>query len=81
LPNATVNRAYSALLSATSGTTPYQWTITSGALPAGLTLDATSGSISGNPRAAGTRTFTVQVTDANSQAATATLTLTVSRRH
>ena len=81
LPNATVNRTYSASLSATSGTTPYQWTVTSGALPAGLTLDATSGRISGIPRATGTSTFTVQVTDANSQTATATLTLTVSRRH
>src|ERR1700755_771011 len=51
LPGGQVNRAYSATLVATGGTAPLSWTISSGALPAGLTL-ASSGAISGTPTAA-----------------------------
>jgi putative Ig domain-containing protein len=48
---------------ATGGTDAYLWTISSGALPGGLTLSQ-DGRISGTPTAAGTFTFTVEVTDA-----------------
>ena len=51
LPNGTVNTAYSQTLAATGGTGAYTWTLTSGTLPAGLSLNASSGLISGTPTA------------------------------
>src|SRR6185437_8997610 len=55
--------AYSQTLLATGGTAPYQWSITAGKLPAGLTLSPTGGIISGTPSVAGTAIFTATVTD------------------
>ncbi|HLL54699.1 MAG TPA: putative Ig domain-containing protein, partial [Myxococcaceae bacterium] len=68
--------AYSATLSATGGQAPYSWSITAGALPGGLTL-STSGSVAGTPTAAGSSSFTVQVTDANGASATRALTINI----
>jgi hypothetical protein len=51
LPNAVVGTAYSTTLAASGGTTPYAWSILSGALPAGLSLNASTGVISGTPTA------------------------------
>jgi hypothetical protein len=51
LPQAQVGVAYSTTLVATGGTTPYAWSILSGALPAGLSLNASTGVISGTPTA------------------------------
>jgi hypothetical protein len=51
------------MLAATGGTTPYTWSLSSGTLPAGLTLSA-AGVISGTPTTPGTYTITVKVTDA-----------------
>jgi hypothetical protein len=61
LPNGTVNSAYSYTLSASGGTTPYTWSIISGALPAGLSLNSSTGIISGTPTTVQTANFTVQV--------------------
>ncbi|HZN94696.1 MAG TPA: putative Ig domain-containing protein, partial [Myxococcales bacterium] len=47
LPNGVVGSAYLATLVAQNGQTPYTWSVTSGALPAGLTLDTSTGAISG----------------------------------
>jgi hypothetical protein len=71
-----VGTAYSQTLSA-SGTAPYTWTIAKGALPGGLSLDASSGSISVTPTAAGTSSVTIQVTDSTKATASAAFTLTV----
>ncbi|HUY09271.1 MAG TPA: G1 family glutamic endopeptidase [Candidatus Dormibacteraeota bacterium] len=68
LPTATVGSAYSTAMSAYGGTPPYFWTISVGALPAGLSL-STGGVISGTPTAASTFTFTVQVTDSSTPTA------------
>jgi hypothetical protein len=70
LPDGTQQTAYSATPTAAGGATPYSWSIASGSLPTGLSLNSSSGMISGTPQSAGTSTFTVQVTDANSQSAT-----------
>ena len=61
LPNGTVGVAYSAQLAAAGGTGSYSWSATG--LPAWLTLNASSGVLAGTPTAAGTYSFTVQVTD------------------
>jgi hypothetical protein len=76
LTAATVNFAYSATLAATGGVQPYKWTVTSGTLPAGLTLSST-GVISGIPTVVGSSTFTVQVADSQATPATATQILTL----
>jgi hypothetical protein len=76
LPNATVGTPYSATLAATGGTPPYTWS--DPGLPAGLTLNASTGAITGTPTTAGTSTFTVTVTDSVGGTATASLSLTVS---
>lgn len=77
LPAATVGTAYNRLLAATGGVKPFTWAVTAGALPTGLTLNATTGSISGIPTAPGTFSFTVQVTDSLGTAATQNLSITV----
>ena len=76
LPSAAVGTAYSQTLSA-SGTAPYTWAVAQGALPDGLSLDASSGTISGMPTAAGTSSVTIQVTDSTKATAAAAFTLTV----
>ena len=62
---------YSVKLSAAGGITPYQWSLASGSLPAGLKLKST-GVLSGTTTATGLDSFTVQVTDAEAPAVTAT---------
>lgn len=46
-------------------------------MPNGLTLNSSTGNISGTPTAQGTSTFTIQVTDANSQTNSRQYTLTI----
>jgi hypothetical protein len=66
LPNGTIGMAYSAVVKASGGCTPYKWTIASGALPAGVTAKAssttTSLNLTGSPTTAATYSFTVKVT-------------------
>ena len=62
LPNGTEGTSYSQTLTAT-GTTPITWSVTSGSLPAGLTLN-NDGTITGTPTAQGESTFTVTATNA-----------------
>ena len=70
LPSGTAGTAYSNPMTATGGTPAYTWSITTGTLPAGLTLAATTGIISGTPSASGTYNFTATVTDSGSPALT-----------
>ena len=81
LPSGQTGAAYSATLAATGGVSPYTWSLTSGTLPAGLTLNASTGAITGTPSAAVASTpLTFKVTDSSSPALTQTanLTLTIS---
>ncbi|HLH29859.1 MAG TPA: SBBP repeat-containing protein [Terriglobia bacterium] len=75
--NAIQNQQYSDTVTGTNGKFPYQWSVASGSLPAGLTLNPNDGTISGTATSTGTFSFTVQLTDANSQTATQTLTINV----
>jgi hypothetical protein len=63
LPPGTVGTAYNATLVATGGTGAKSWSVSSGALPTGLSLNASTGLISGTPTAPGASTFTVRVQD------------------
>ncbi len=81
LPNGQVNAAYSAALTAVGGASPYTWSLTSGTLPAGLTLNSSTGAIIGTPTVtANAQSLTFKVTDSSSPALvqSAKLTLTIS---
>jgi hypothetical protein len=60
--------------SVTGGTAPYTFSVT-GTLPGGLTLNTSTGAISGTPTASGT--FTLQVKDANGASAVTTCPFTI----
>jgi hypothetical protein len=77
LPGGTSGSAYSAMLAASGGTTPYTWSITSGALPRGLKLTASSGAISGTPTAVGNSSFSVQVKDSKNNTGTKALSISI----
>ena len=72
----TVGTAYTATLTASGGTAPYTWSVVSGTLPTGLTLNATGG-VSGTPTAAGNYSFTVQATDSTQATGQAAISLTI----
>lgn len=65
LPNGTVGTPYNELVSASGGTAPYTFSVSSGALPTGLVLNPTTGVISGTPTTAATFNFTITAADAN----------------
>ena len=77
LPNGVVNAAYSAKLTANGGTLPYTWSITSGTLPSGLTLNTAAGTITGMPTTAGAVSFTAHVQDASNPLQTVTKSLSI----
>jgi hypothetical protein len=77
LPSGTLDVAYSTTLAATGGTTPYTWSITRGNLPDGLSLNSSTGVISGTPTSTGLSIFDVTVTDANNNTNTKEFRLTI----
>jgi hypothetical protein len=81
LPSGSINEIYSATVNASGGSGPFSWSVTSGGLPSGLTLGASTGNsvtISGTLLAQGIFTFTIEVTDSAAASATSpSLTITV----
>ena len=78
LPGGTVGVAYSTTLAAGGGSGAYtNWAGVSGSFPFGLSINASSGVISGTPSIAGNYTFTVQVTDSSSNTAGKSFSLNV----
>ncbi len=63
LADGEIGAAYDEQFAATGGTLPYTWSIVSGALPAGLSMDS-DGEVTGTPTGAEVAVFTVRVTDA-----------------
>jgi hypothetical protein len=76
LPGGTVNSNYSGPLAVSGGTAPFAFTST-GSLPAGLTLNPSTGMISGVPTQAGTTTFSITVTDAGGCSSTRSYLVTI----
>ncbi len=76
LPDATVNSPYSQALLGVGGTPPYNFAVTDGSLPPGITLTP-SGVLTGTPRSIGQYSFTVQMNDSAGASVTKPLSLSV----
>ena len=72
-----VNNPFSATPTVSGGVTPYSFSVSSGTLPNGLTLNTTTGAITGTPTVQGG--FTLQVTDADTAVAATTCTFTITK--
>lgn len=59
----TENASYSGSATAAGGATPYTYSVFSGALPTGLSLNTSTGAVTGTPTTPGTFTFVIRVTD------------------
>ena len=79
-PSAEVGIRFGRTVSAKGGTGTFTWSLASGALPAGLALNPSSGAISGTPRAAGSFSFALTAKDGEGRVATANAALTIARR-
>src|ERR1700692_705202 len=64
LPFAKINTPYNAVLAVGGGSSPYYFSVKTGALPPGITLHPATGRFSGVPTTPGHYTFEVIVTDA-----------------
>lgn len=76
LPGGVTGVPWSQVLSTDAGSAPFTWSVTAGALPAGLTLSA-GGTLSGTPSAAGTSTFTLTAADSAGCTGSRSYTVTV----
>jgi len=65
LPSASLNLPYSTTLASFGGLKPVTWSIAAGALPAGLSLNPSTGQITGTPSSTATASFTVQCADSD----------------
>jgi Putative Ig domain len=81
LPNGTAGTFYTVTLATAGGTGPFAWGLAadSGALPPGLAIDPTLGTISGTATVPGAYPLDLQVTDAGGATATKQLTLTIAQ--
>jgi hypothetical protein len=68
LPVGSVNKPYNAALVVSGGSSPYNFSVKSGALPPGVSLNPATGTISGKPTTSGIFTFEVSVSDSTSLA-------------
>ena len=75
LPSSLYGTSYSQTIQAQGGSLPYNWVLTGGALPPGLSFN--NGAITGTPTSPGTYTFTVQVFDNSSHYISGTFSLTI----
>jgi len=63
LPAGAVNQSYNAVLAVSGGSSPYHFSVKTGVLPAGISLNPATGAFSGTPTTAGNFSFEVIVTD------------------
>ena len=69
LPHAIAGERYTQALEVSGGQPPHSWTVEEGALPAGVTLEQTTGVVEGTPQTPGKYRFAVQVADAKESGA------------
>jgi predicted hotdog family 3-hydroxylacyl-ACP dehydratase len=67
-PSSQIGVVYSQANAASGGTGSYTYAASAGALPAGLSLNTASGTVSGTPTAAGAFSYTIQVSDGSNTA-------------
>jgi uncharacterized protein (TIGR03437 family) len=77
LPGGAVGAAYNQTPGTNGGQGPFSWSIVSGRLPVGLSLNASSGQITGIPTQLGSNFFVLRASDASGSAATASLVIHV----
>ncbi len=65
-----VGNTYSSTPSTANGTAPFTWSLFGGSLPAGLSLNTSTGAVTGTPTAAGNSTATLRVVDGAGKVAT-----------
>ena len=80
LARAEVSRPFSQAQTAQGGLAPYTWSLASGTLPSGLTLDPATGTIRGIPLAAGAFPLTLAVKDTAGLTATVNVPLAVAKK-
>ncbi len=78
LPGGSTQQPYTTTLAAEGGVPPYTWTVSAGTLPNGLGISA-GGIISGTPTVAVNASFTVKVTDSQSNSGTAPMMLDIAQ--
>ncbi|MBZ5667969.1 MAG: Ig domain-containing protein, partial [Acidobacteriia bacterium] len=78
LPGGQTGASYSQTVAVSSGAPPYSLSVTAGSLPAGLSLNSSSGVISGTPGVGGSFSFTITATDRASAVASQAYTLAIS---
>jgi hypothetical protein len=76
-PDGVIGTAYSAPLTTTGGTNPVTWSVSAGALPPGLNLSASAGTITGTPTSEGFFNFTLAAADSSTPQLTSTLGLAI----
>jgi len=77
LPDGQLGMIYNQTLNVSNGNPPYSWSVSSGSLPDGLSLNPAAGTITGTPLAAGNFNFTVRVTDSSDSTAGLALSINV----
>ena len=77
LPILGANTAFTLTMPAKGGTPPYTWSVVNGALPAGITLDPTSGVLAGRPVDTGHFELTVRASDSTGGTADRTMSIDI----
>jgi len=77
LPSGTTGSVYSQTVTESGGTAPFKWSVFSGEIPNGLSLDSSTGTVSGTPIGGGTWNFELELTDAVAMSTYADLGITI----